>query len=118
MSRPAAAIAVSARRPRQQLTPQDETWLACFEHKRAIGELAVPRLVKHTLSFPGREALPVELRVDRVRSDLARMQAQPEVAEAVVVAPSALCARPVPGCQGRDLVKEEQFGEAARRHKR
>ena len=118
MSRPAAAIAVSARRPRQQLTPQDETWLACFEHERAIGELAVPRLVMPTSSPPGGEALPVELHVDRVGSDLARVQPQPEVTEAVVVAPSAFCARSVPGCQRRDLVKEEQFGEAARRHKR
>jgi len=48
-------------------------WPVLFEHEPAIGEFAVPQFVKQTLPFSEREPLPVELRVDRVRSDLARV---------------------------------------------
>src|SRR6476646_12137270 len=99
MPRPAASIAVAARRPGQQPTHQDEMWPACFEHEHTIGELAVRRLMKPALSLPGSEPLPVELRVDRVRPDLPRVERQPDVAESVVVIPSAFRARPVTRCE-------------------
>ena len=60
------------------------------------------------------DPLAVELRVDRVGSDLTRMQLGPDRGEAVVVLAAAERAWAMPGCERRRLVEEEQLGEAAR----
>ena len=64
------------------------------------------------------DALRVELRVDRVRPDRARMELAPELAEAHVVLAAAERARTVPGRERGRLVQEEQLGELPRLHQR
>ena len=59
------------------------------------------------------EALGVELGVDRVRSDLARMQVAPDRDQAVVVLAPAFRTRTMPGCERRHFVEEEELGVAA-----
>ena len=59
------------------------------------------------------DTLGVELRVDRVGSDLARVELAPESAEAVVVLAAAKSAGAVAGREGGRLVEEEELREAA-----
>jgi hypothetical protein len=61
----------------------------------------------------GLEALVVQLRIDRVRARLSRVQRLPCLDEARVVRAAAERARPVPGCEGGRLVEEEELGELA-----
>ena len=60
----------------------------------------------------------MELGVDRVRADLARVELAPDGAEADVVLAPAERARPMAGCERRRLVEEEQLGELARLEER
>jgi hypothetical protein len=62
-----------------------------------------PRFRIHTLA--------VELRIDRVGTDLAGVQALPDSGEPVVVLTTAQRARAVPGGEGRRLVQEEELRE-------
>ena len=66
----------------------------------------------------GIDALGVQLRVDRVRSDLAGVSVAPDLAEAVVVLAAAERARAMSGGEGGRLVEEEELGEAARLEQR
>ena len=61
-----------------------------------------------------RDALAVQLEVDRVGSGLARMELAPDLAQAHVVGAPAERARAMAGGERRHLVEEEQLGEAAR----
>ena len=64
------------------------------------------------------ESLGVELRVDRVGSDLARMQVAPDRDEAVVVLAPAQRARAVAGGERGRLVEEEELRVPARLQQR
>ena len=85
--------------------------LAVVQDERAIGELVEGCFVM-TLSLRARrDALGVELRVDRVGSDLAWMQVRPDRREADVVLASAQRARTMTGSERGRFVQEEQLGE-------
>ena len=64
------------------------------------------------------DALGVQLRVDRVGSDLAGVQPGPQRGEAVVVAAATEGAGTVPGGERRHLVEEEELGEEPGLHER
>src|SRR5262249_20153921 len=58
---------VAGRRPGEELPAASETRRVLDEHERGVGEVG-----DGDLAFAWRQALVVELRVDRVRADLAR----------------------------------------------
>ena len=60
----------------------------------------------------GIDALGVELRVDRVGSDLAGMELAPDREQAVIVLAAAECAGSMPGGERGHLVEKEQLREA------
>ena len=66
----------------------------------------------------GSDALGMELLVDSVRSDRARMESRPELGKADVVVPPAERAGTMPGGERRRLVEEEELCEPSRLEQR
>jgi hypothetical protein len=86
---------------------------ALLHNERTVRELVERRVVPELSARPWVDPLAVELRVDRVRSDLARVQLAPDPGEAVEVLAAAEGARAVAGREGSCLVEEEELGKAA-----
>ena len=97
--RPALGVAGGVQRRRR--APSTSHGLAVEQDERAVRELVERRLVVALPSRAGVDALGVELRVDRVGSDLAGMQLAPDRGEAVVVRAAAERARAVAGGEAR-----------------
>ncbi len=89
---------------------------AVDEDEGAVGELVEQCVVETAPARRRVDPLTVKLRVDRVRSDLAGVESEPDLAEAVVVFAPAEGTRAMAGGQCRRLVEEEQLGVAARLH--
>src|SRR6266540_3044712 len=87
--------------PAVQAPAEHQARLAVAYDERAVGQVLEARLVLALRARAGRDALAVELRVDRVGAALTGVQLAPDLAEAVVVLPAAERARAVPGGEGR-----------------
>src|ERR1041384_1912558 len=61
-------VAVALRRPTKKLIAEDEPGLTALEHERAVGQFVERSSVENALSRSWREALPMELHIDRVGS--------------------------------------------------
>ena len=69
---PRPSLAVARGRPAQQLRAEHEPGLAAAQHERAVGEVVERGLVVQLRARAGRDALAVQLQVDRVGAGLAR----------------------------------------------
>src|SRR4029077_13280685 len=98
--------------PAQEARAEHEPRVTVEQDESAVGE-RVERCI--VMALPARvcDALGVELRVDRIGSDLAGVQLPPQRAEAVVVLAAAERAGAVAGREGGRLVEEEELREAA-----
>ena len=76
------------------------------------------RLVVSLHARLGVVALPMQLCVDRIGSDLPRMDVAPQLAEPLVVGTATQGARTVTGSERRRLVEEEELREATRLQQR
>ena len=115
-SRFAGAVAGGA--PAQQLRAEYEPGRALLQNEGAVWKL-IERCLVVSLGAPaGLGALGVELRVDRVGSDLPGMKLAPDRDEAGVVFAAAERTGAVAGGERGRLVEEEQLGEASGLHQR
>jgi hypothetical protein len=117
-SRSPQGLAVAIRRPTKELIADHEPRLAALEYERAVGQLVERGGVETALSRSWRDALPMELRIDRVGSALVFVERGPDFDQEVVVRAAAERAGPMPGRERRRLVQEEELREAARLHER
>jgi len=115
---PRHARGVARRRPGQQLATEHRPRRPVAQDEGRVGKGVDRRFVVALGARGGRDALAVQLGVDRVGPDLAGVQLVPEGDQAVVVPAPAQRARPVPGGHRGGLVEEEQLGEAARLQQR
>jgi hypothetical protein len=118
MSRSPQGLAVTIRRPTKELIADHEPRLAALEYERAVGQLVERGGMETALSRSWRDALPMELRIDRVGSALVFVERGPDFDQEVVVRAAAERAGPVPGRERRRLVQEEELREATRLHER
>ena len=95
----------------QKLPAEHEPGLAVAHDEGAVRELVERRLVVQLRARAGRDALAVQLQVDRVGSGLAGMELAPDLAQPDVVGAAAERARPVPGGERGHLVEEEELRE-------
>jgi hypothetical protein len=117
-SRSLPGIAVAPRRPTEKLVAENQPGLAALQHERAVGKFVERGGAENALSRSWRDALPMELRIDRVGSALVVVERRPDFDQEVIVGAAAERAGPVPGREGRRLVEEEELREAARLQKR
>jgi hypothetical protein len=111
---PGPALQVPGRRPAPEIRSEHEPRLALLQDEGAVRQLGDRRLVKAPLIRSRIETLGVELGVDRVGSDLARMQVAPDREQLVIVLAAALRTGAMAGGERRHLVEEEELGVAAR----
>jgi hypothetical protein len=69
---------VTRRGPRQKIPAENQAGLAIPDDERAVGELIEERLAAALRARVGLDALGMELRVDRVGSDLAWVEVSPD----------------------------------------
>ena len=109
---------VARRRPDQKFVAENEERCAVPEDERAVGKLIEPGVVVALHARGWFDTLAMELRVDRVGSDLAGVELAPDRDQAVVVLAATERAGAMPCGQCRRLVQKEQLGEAAGPQKR
>ena len=81
----------------QQVLAEHEPGLALTYDERAVGELVQGRGVVQLRARARRDALAVQLQIDRVGSGLAGMELAPDLTKPEVVRAPAERTRPVPG---------------------
>jgi hypothetical protein len=93
---------------------EHEAGLSLLQDVCAVGQLVDRRFVSKLRSCPGRDALEMEVGVDRVGAAGTRVYLAPDCDEAVVVLPSAERAGTMSRCESGGLVEKEELGELAR----
>jgi hypothetical protein len=88
-------------------------WLPFVDDERAVRELVELGFVETVSTRTCIDAFSVELRVNRICSDLARVKTAPDLDETVVVASAAQSARPMSCGQCRRFIEEEELREPA-----
>jgi hypothetical protein len=106
-------VDVARGRPAEELRPDDEPGFIVAKHECPIGKLVELHSVTALLTRIRRDALGVELLVDRIGSGLAPVELAPDLPEVDVILPPAESARSMAGGERRRLVQEEELGEAA-----
>jgi hypothetical protein len=84
-----------------------------IEDERAVGKLVQGSFVVELRLVHGRDALGMELRVDRVGAGFPRVELAPDLAETDIVGATAERARAVSRGERGRLVEEEQLRESA-----
>ena len=115
---PRPAFRVARRRPSQQLRAEHEVRRVRLEDEGAVGKLVEWRLVAQLPACVRSNALGLELRVDRVGTDLTWVEVLPDRDEPRVVVAAAERTRAMAGGESSRLVEEEQLREAARLQQR
>jgi hypothetical protein len=113
-----AGVGVARRRPAQELPSDDEPGCAVAKHERSIGELVEHARCRKLLACARRDALEVELLVDRIGAGPTGMELVPDVPEANIVLSATEGTRSVAGRERRGLVEEEELCEATWLEKR
>ena len=111
-SRP--ALQIPGGRPAPEIRSEREPRLTLLQDEGAVRQLSDRRPVEAPLLRSRIETLGVQLGVDRVGSDLTRMQIAPDREQLVVVLSPAFRTRTMAGCERGHLVEEEELRVAAR----
>jgi hypothetical protein len=98
----------------EKLGSEHQAWFAVTKDEGAVREFVERCFVAELYALRRIDAFTVQLRIDRIGSDLAGMELAPDCQEAVVVSATAESAWAMSGRERSRLVEEEQFREAAR----
>jgi hypothetical protein len=115
---PRPALQVPGRRPAPKIRTEHEPRLALLEDEGAVRQLCERRPGEPPPVRSRIETLGVELGIDRVGSDLARMQVAPDREQLVIVLAPALRTGAMAGCERGHLVEKEELRVAARLNER